>query len=411
MIFTIQQLDGLSASGESIRITVANSLADGGGGGGVSDHGALTGLADDDHTQYHTDARGDARYDALGDAAAAQAAAEATAAAALTAHEAAANPHPGYLTSAEGDAAYDALGAAAAAQTAAEATAAAALSGHTGDTSDAHDASAISVTPTGAIAATDVQAALAELDTEKQPLDSDLTAIAALTTTAYGRSLLEAANASGLRTLAGLILGTDIYSKAAVDAGFQPLDSDLTAIAALSTTSYGRALLAAADLAALQAILGTGTPSASTFLRGDGSWAAPSASIVRASALGDGSGDHTSSTTSFADIHAQYSVTIAASAGQHLLVTFTCALFSNSTSNALDLGLNIGGTVRAGTVHVASATSKHVPCAVQVDYTVQSGDISGGLVTVKPQWKVSANSIFMSNGSGRLPSLTVLNLG
>lgn len=29
---------------------------------GVTDHGALTGLADDDHTQYHTDARGDARY-------------------------------------------------------------------------------------------------------------------------------------------------------------------------------------------------------------------------------------------------------------------------------------------------------------------------------------------------------------
>ena len=33
-----------------------------GGGGGVTDHGALTGLADDDHTQYHNDARGDARY-------------------------------------------------------------------------------------------------------------------------------------------------------------------------------------------------------------------------------------------------------------------------------------------------------------------------------------------------------------
>lgn len=29
---------------------------------GVSDHGALTGLADDDHTQYHNDSRGDARY-------------------------------------------------------------------------------------------------------------------------------------------------------------------------------------------------------------------------------------------------------------------------------------------------------------------------------------------------------------
>lgn len=28
----------------------------------VTDHGGLTGLADDDHTQYHTDARGDVRY-------------------------------------------------------------------------------------------------------------------------------------------------------------------------------------------------------------------------------------------------------------------------------------------------------------------------------------------------------------
>ncbi len=31
-------------------------------GGGVTDHGALTGLADDDHSQYHNNARGDARY-------------------------------------------------------------------------------------------------------------------------------------------------------------------------------------------------------------------------------------------------------------------------------------------------------------------------------------------------------------
>lgn len=29
---------------------------------GVTDHGALTGLADDDHTQYHNDVRGDTRY-------------------------------------------------------------------------------------------------------------------------------------------------------------------------------------------------------------------------------------------------------------------------------------------------------------------------------------------------------------
>jgi hypothetical protein len=34
----------------------------GGDGGGVTDHGMLTGLADDDHLQYLTNARGDARY-------------------------------------------------------------------------------------------------------------------------------------------------------------------------------------------------------------------------------------------------------------------------------------------------------------------------------------------------------------
>ena len=36
-------------------------------GSGVSDHGLLTGLADDDHTQYHNNARGDARCHRGGD--------------------------------------------------------------------------------------------------------------------------------------------------------------------------------------------------------------------------------------------------------------------------------------------------------------------------------------------------------
>lgn len=100
------------------------------------DHGTLAGLADDDHAQYHNNARGDARYDAIG-----------TAAAAVAAHAGAADPHPTYLTAAEGAAAFDALGAAAAAQAA------------------------------------------------SQPLDADLTAIAALATTAFGRALLALADA------------------------------------------------------------------------------------------------------------------------------------------------------------------------------------------------------------------------
>jgi hypothetical protein len=35
------------------------------GGGGVTDHGALTGLADDDHPQYYNEVRGDLRYGAI----------------------------------------------------------------------------------------------------------------------------------------------------------------------------------------------------------------------------------------------------------------------------------------------------------------------------------------------------------
>lgn len=53
--------------------------------------------------------------------------------------------------------------------------------------------------------------------------------------------------------------GDTIYSLASVtqaETAYQPLDSDLTAIAALATTSYGRALLTLANQAALKAATG-----------------------------------------------------------------------------------------------------------------------------------------------------------
>lgn len=68
-----------------------------------------------------------------------------------------------------------------------------------------------------------------------QPQDSDLTAIAALTTTGYGRGFLTQADSPAALTYIGA----------------QPLDSDLTAIAALTTTAYGRGLLTLTNNAAL----------------------------------------------------------------------------------------------------------------------------------------------------------------
>lgn len=131
--------------------------------------------------------------------------------------------------------------------------------------------------------------------TDFQPIDSDLTAIAALTTTSFGRSVLALADAAALRTLAGSVIGTDVEAHDAdlttiaglspsnddvlqrkagawanrtiaqlltdlgIAATYQPLDSDLTAIAALTTTSFGRAVLALADAAALRTAAGLGT--------------------------------------------------------------------------------------------------------------------------------------------------------
>lgn len=68
------------------------------------------------------------------------------------------------------------------------------LATHLADSSDAHDASAISFTPTGGIAAVDVQAALVELDTEKAASGHTHTAPTAASVTYAGSTNLSATN-------------------------------------------------------------------------------------------------------------------------------------------------------------------------------------------------------------------------
>ena len=104
-------------------------------------------------------------------------------------HVGAADPHPGYVTTAEG----------AALQSAAEATASAALGAHTGDTTDAHDASAISILDTANdFTATDVEGALAELQADAEADDAALAAHLADTADAHDASAISLLDTGGL---------------------------------------------------------------------------------------------------------------------------------------------------------------------------------------------------------------------
>lgn len=182
-----------------------------------------------------------------------------------------------------------------------------AAGGGGGGGTDDQTAAEVPFTPAGTIAATDTQSAVEEVATDAaaavtalssvyQPLDSDLTAIAALATTSFGRGLLVLANQAALLSAAGAAAashvhaGEDITSGTVADARiastiardsevtsaisalssvYQPLDSDLTSIAALTTTTFGRAFLALADEASFKAAVnleaGTDFPSQATF--------------------------------------------------------------------------------------------------------------------------------------------------
>lgn len=72
------------------------------------------------------------------------------------------------------------------------------------------------------------------IGTNVQAYDADLTTYAGITPSANVQSLLGSANYAAMRALLDLEAGTDFYSISGANAAFQPLDADLTAIAALT---------------------------------------------------------------------------------------------------------------------------------------------------------------------------------
>jgi hypothetical protein len=144
------------------------------------------------------------------------------------------------------------------------------LSSHTGS-STAHTATNISFTPTGTIAATDTQTAVAEVATD---------AAAALT----------AHNAA--TTVHGINLTTVVTTATVLDGDLAGTVDDARLVAgAVGTSKLADGAVTTDKLAASSVTVGkvsaTGTPSSTTFLRGDGTWTTVSAGAAAIDDLTD----------------------------------------------------------------------------------------------------------------------------
>jgi hypothetical protein len=231
----------------------------------------------------------------------------------------------------------------------------------------------------GALAATAVQpAALAGY----QPVDSDLTAIAALSTTSYGRALLTLADAAAGRT--ALELGTaattaaSAYATAAQGAladtavqpaalgGYQPLDSDLTAIAALATTTFGRSLLTQADAAAARSAIGAAAVGGGSLVYAVNNWITPQ--------VGNPSNGGTATASrlyltafevkracTISDLGVQVITGVASSSLQ-------LGVYAANSTTGLPTGLPLGTTG-----NITSASAQAVSGSVSTQFTLQPG--------------------------------------
>lgn len=120
-----------------------------------------------------------------------------------------------------------------------------ALGDHLADTTDAHDASAISLTPTGDVSATDVQAAIAELASEKAT-DAALTAHITDTTDAHAATAIT-------NTPAGAIAAVT------VQAAINELDTEKAALSGATFTGLITLNAGAAFANGQDVTIGTGT--------------------------------------------------------------------------------------------------------------------------------------------------------
>lgn len=258
---------------------------------------------------------------------------------AVTAHEAAANPHPVYLTQAEADAAYDAAGAAA-------------------EVFDDHVANEDPHTQY----LTEVQAA-----TDYQPKNSGLTAIAALTTQAYGRGLLELANQAALQSEVGATAYTDEQAQDAAGAmvsgntedGLSVTYDDTANKLNFTNTDKGSSAVATHEAA------GNPHPQYLTQAEGDAAYDTLGAAAA-AGAAADAAGD--AADAAQASIEAHITDPSAAHAASAISIADTAGDFTaTNVEDALaELQSDHEADATALSDHIADTTAAHAASAISI---------------------------------------------
>ena len=175
-----------------------------------------------------------------------------------------------------------------------------------------------------------------------QPLDSDLTSIAALVTTTAGRALLDDADAAAQRTTLGLgtlatqsATITDYLTTASAASTYQPLDADLTDLADGSLTGT---LVAAATTSARGSVeLATdGETAASVAVQGSDARLVSATKVEIGIALSDETSDNTaSSTVPKVTFRMPFAMTI---------TSLRCSLTKSSTGAILIVDMHEAGT-------------------------------------------------------------------
>jgi hypothetical protein len=214
-----------------------------------------------------------------------------------------------------------------------------------------------------------------------QPLNANLTSIANTSTT-FGRSLLTQADASATRSTLGLgTLATQsgtlsdylttasaastYLTTASAASTYQLKDDDLTSIADLTTTTFGRSLLTQADAAATRSTLGLGTLATQSGTISDYLTTASAASTYLTTAA---AASTYLTTTSAASTYQQLNTNLTNIAALPSTTTFGRSLLTQADASATRSTLGLGTlATQSGTISdyltTASAASTYLTTA------------------------------------------------